>query len=223
MYLTAVKEKALLLGDLSGAIIHPFFVHLANLAGVQFYQERLGRYCLLPILAGHLQSTLEALTTMKEEDDPISLARAYWAMTIVYAFPSAIRAAQRYLLRAVEIIRRNNIRFVRYLADSGSQLELSVPSILEPFSEEVHERVAFLADMLHVETYIYIAGQPGGPYYYHSENYYKFELPARIVFLPPIIILTQESVENLLRALPRQQRNYDKGEIAIRSGDSIPL
>lgn len=206
IFMTPAKESALLMGDLSGTIIHPFFVHLAHLAGCVFYQERrLGRYGLLSILAGHFQLTLAALATMKEEDDPLALARAYWAMTIAHVFPSSVSAAQRYLFKSMEVIRRNNLRFIRCAADNGSQLDSIVSPVVEEFSEEVHERVAYLADMLHVETYVYIAGQPGGPYYYHSEDFYKNALPVRTACIPRKFLLI--SVQKVYSEL--YQYSYD--------------
>jgi hypothetical protein len=117
---------------------------------------------------------------MREQDDPISLARAFWAMAIVYTFPSSIRAAERYLLRSVDIIRRHNLRFVPMSTGDTTQ-QVGISSFIPPFSEQLHERIAFLADMLHVETFLYIAGQPGGPYYYHDASVYISVLPVRIL------------------------------------------
>lgn len=69
------------------------------------------------------------------------------------------RCGTRYLrnprafIRAVEITRRYNIRFVP--ASEEGRLD-SLPE----FTEEVHERVAFLAHILHLETAMQLVDKP---------------------------------------------------------------
>lgn len=193
------------MGDCSGAIIHPFFIHLSHLAGCQvsespmypliytnvlpskFYQERLGYYCLLPTQAGHLMSTLEAFASMREENDPFSLAQASWTMCIVYTHPQNLAMARRHLKMSMDIVQRNNIRFVpNSKGRTSSHAEIS--NFVPVFTEAVHERTAFLANLVHAETFIYLAAQPGGGYYpdnssYEAELGVSITSPSRAVFL----------------------------------------
>lgn len=163
-------------GDLSGTFIHPFFIHFANLAGAQAFQEQQGHFGLLYIQALHLHFTLEAFHTMKEEDDPFALAQANFFMGMAYGHIQKIHVAARYLKRSVGIVRRNRIRFIPMLSGDETNDLCSLP----PFSEEVHERAAFLAQMLYSEIVVYLLGQPGAnlgksPW----ESHLTDELPVR--------------------------------------------
>lgn len=157
IYLPFAKLQALINGDLSGAIIHPFFIHLANLAGAHFWQERAGGYCLLHLQAGYLQSTLDSFATMEEDTDPLSIAQACWSMMMLYGMVQRPKAL-RQLKRCMEILQRNNIRFVPLPSDHEDP---NIPSPCSPpeFTEYVHERAAFLAQIVYAEAFLYLIGQ----------------------------------------------------------------
>lgn len=156
IYLPALKREALFLGDTSGTHLHPFFVHFAELAGSTYYQEILGSYCMLPAQAMHLQCSLDALHSMREEDDPLSLAQAYFYMGMAHAYMQAIKVGKRYFKKCVDVVQRNKIRFVPISNGDGDSLNIiSTP----PESQEcVHERVVFLAQMVYLEDVVYIIG-----------------------------------------------------------------
>jgi hypothetical protein len=160
VYLPTTKQQALILGNLSNTTIHSFFVHFAHLVGCHMYQEFQGRFSLLYIQAIHLRLALEALATMVEEDDPFSLARAYHYMAMAYAYTRNVRYSKHCLRKSVDIIQRRKIRCVAITVGDSTQREPDVLPPVPPFTEEVHERVAFLAQMLYAGTFVYLVGQP---------------------------------------------------------------
>lgn len=173
IYLPFAKLQAFIDGDTSGTILHPFFVFLGHLCGCQFWQEHVGRYCLLHLQAGYLRSTLDAFSSMKEEDDPLSLAQACWSMSVVQGVvqqPNAFRQFKRCL----DILRRNRIRFVPLPTDISLH-DCSLPA----FTEHVHERAAFLAQTVFAEAFIYISGQPDSPASLHR-NEHKSQSSTRV-------------------------------------------
>lgn len=178
-YFPTAKLQALILGDTSSKILLPFFLHLSHLVGAHFYQERLGRYCLHHIQARHLQATLDALHCMKEEDDPLALSQAFWCMCMIHACAQSHKLAKIYLRKSLEIIRRHDIQFVPTSRGDAASQERNVCSPLPPFSETLHERAAFLGQMLYGEVFVYISSQPGprthiGPF---DEDFNNNELP----------------------------------------------
>lgn len=142
---------------MSGLHIHPFFVHLAHLCGAQFYQEIQGSYFLQEVQAMHFQFTLDALASMREEHDPLSLAQALYSTAMVYAYTKAVKISKVYFKRCMAVIRRNNIRVVPH--QQGYKDQSVLPDPLE-LHEKSCERVAFLAQMLYIEDMVYIIGQP---------------------------------------------------------------
>jgi hypothetical protein len=137
---TFAKEQAIVLGDLSNTIIHPFFIHFAHMFGCNIYLEQQRNYVQLPILGVHLQLALASLVEMTE-DDPLSFAQACFFMMIacMYNYNSAL--GKRCLNLVISTVRRNDIRYV-------SLFRVHVPD----FTEEVHERASFLSELICAEV-----------------------------------------------------------------------
>jgi hypothetical protein len=177
MYIPLVKRQALLTADLSHKRIHPFFVHFAHLVGCQLYQELRGQYILLSIQAVHLRLTLDVLEKMVEEEDPFIFAQANFYVGIAHAYGiNAYREAKRYCQTAVQVFRRNNIRFVS--VSTGHDVESKREDL-----EELHERTVFLGHMLYLETHVYLIGQPSATMEFEIGEDFKVELPVHSIFL----------------------------------------
>lgn len=155
------RYQALIAGDLSGNVIHSFFVHYANLVGSQFYQERLGKYSdsILFIQAAHLRSTLDAFSIMKEAEDPLSFAQACWCLSVAYGTVQSRKFAVQNLKKAMDVIHRNSIRFasINFPSTEGTP-ETSTFQL--PLTENEYEKVAFLGQIVYVGAVFYVAGQP---------------------------------------------------------------
>lgn len=95
---------------------------------------------------------------MKEEDDPLALAQANLFMGSAYGYAQALGTGKKYLKRSVEIIRRHKLRFVTISTGDRATQRVDILSSQEVM-DEVHERAAFLAQTLFIETLAYIMGQ----------------------------------------------------------------
>lgn len=189
MYIPLAKYQALLAGDKSGAVIHPFFICFAHLVGCQvripasicspnftldqFYQERAGSQFLLPIQADHLQSCIEAFATMKEKIDPPGYLLACYSLHLLYGCFHAASSSNEFYKRCTKVIRRNNLRFVPK-SSQGQVISSQTPE----FTEYAHERIALLAQIVASEATIYICGLPGGAGSL-DWHFSKFDVPVR--------------------------------------------
>jgi hypothetical protein len=98
----------------------------------------------------YLRSTLVAFSSMVEEEDPMAVAQASHYLSLCYAHVRGTKVAQLLAQRATDILHRNNIRFVMPNGDD------SPPR----FSEEAHERAAFLCHMIYSKTFQSLVSQP---------------------------------------------------------------
>lgn len=149
-------------------MIHKFFVHFTHVFGCHLYQERIGRYFLTTLEAKHLQLTLEAFSSLKEDDDPLTFTQACWSLCVLYQWAGAARLSNHYFKRCMQVIRKRDIRFAP-LSDS------TIPE----FTEYVHERAAVLAQMVSSEAWFYIAGQAGVEGLL-DRHIAKFEIPVSV-------------------------------------------
>lgn len=103
----------------------------------------------------------EALKDMKEADDPLAFAQANFYLGFAYSYCRSLRVEKRYIERTMEIIRRNDIRFVPM--SKGNSLpgeELDAASPMVDLLDLTQERVTFLAEVVSVEIMFYLVGQP---------------------------------------------------------------
>lgn len=137
-------------------------MHFAHLAGAQEYQERQGYYSVLPIQARHLYLTQVALRSMEESDDPLAFAQATYYMGYAYLSVQSINTGLRYLRRSLQVICRNNIRFVQLSTGDTVDHKLdTLPSQthLEPM-ELTLERATMLSNLLFLGIRFFLVGQP---------------------------------------------------------------
>jgi hypothetical protein len=125
------------------------------------YQEQQGFFCSLPAQAFHLRRTLKSFASMREEDDPFNFALANFYMGLSNGYIQNVKTSIRLLRRSVEVVRRNGIRFVPISSGDACQQHHDSLSSIPEFSEDVHERAAFLSQMLYTESFLFLAGQPG--------------------------------------------------------------
>lgn len=118
-----------------------------------------------------MQLTWEWLAEMRENDDPLQLAKAYHFLSMACLYTHNLAIGKRYQSMAFEIIKRNDIRFVPH--SSGTNL---LPSTRE-FSEEVHERATFLGQLVYSELDLQlVVGEPA-ELSADLEQQFRYELP----------------------------------------------
>lgn len=101
------------------------------------------------------------LKGMNEKEDPFTVAQANFYLGTAAIYCRSVGVGKRYLKRSVDIIRRNNIRFVPIPRDEAytGQGANTVLSSVEPM-ELIEERVTLLAQVVSMELLIYLVGQP---------------------------------------------------------------
>jgi hypothetical protein len=172
-YFSFANQHAILLGDTSHTIIHAFYIYFAQAVGCHLYQESRVDFSLLHMEAMNMQLAMEALASMREEDDPFQLARAYGFLAMAFLYTHNLAIGKRYMRRVFEIVNRNNIRFVPLSGDLDGFLPIP------EFSEDVHERAAFLSQMVYTEFDLqFVAGIPAD-FCFDLEDQFRYELPVR--------------------------------------------
>ena len=159
-YIPFAKLQAIIIGDLSGAFVHPFFIYFAELSGCHFYQHNRQDYSLLQHQGALLRATYEALERMRPEDDPLAYAQAQIHMSMAVMSAGNTKIAIGHLRKGVNTIRCFHIAFVPKDAVGGKE---NAGREIGGYSEEAHERAVFLSKILHFETYLalYVMSLPG--------------------------------------------------------------
>lgn len=144
-----------------------------------FYQEQRFQTSLAHIQAMHLQLCWESLLTMREAHDPLEKAQAWMFMASAAIHIHHITRAKHYLKRCLEIMKRHKIRMVS--SETGI---VNTSSCGPPFTEEIHERVVLLSQLLYWLTYIYLLDGHSEEDYPDLEHQFRFELPVGVLLFP---------------------------------------
>lgn len=155
-FFTSPKFQAIVLGDMSGTQVHPFFVLFAELSGRHFYQISRAQWLFWEAQGILAHLTFRALMSMKAEDDPVSYVQAHWSMASGLMTAGSPIIAQRHYQMALNAIKEHDIRFVK--PHSAGELHPGFH-----FTEQDHERVVLLGKVIHSESFIslYLTGLPG--------------------------------------------------------------
>lgn len=116
-----------------------------------------------------MQLCWESLLPMREEDDPMGKAQAWLFMTSASCFTHNIVRAKVFIKRCLDTVKRNGIRFLPHSDEiSSDTLELT---------EENHERVVFLGQLLYWLVYLYLVDGHVEDAMHDLERQFRFELP----------------------------------------------
>jgi len=137
LYFSSAKHQAIILGDTSGTVVHPFFIHFAQLAGCHFYQERRGEFFLLRLEAMYLDMVWDSFKDMIEDGDSFAVAQAYQLMSLAYFYSQHTHLGRKLFQKAIALFRTHWIDF-------------STPS-LPDLTESLQERMAFLGEAIYTE------------------------------------------------------------------------
>jgi hypothetical protein len=180
-YLPRVKCDALLRGDTSNAVIHPFFIYFAHALGSRLYQESTGVPSFLLVTVVSMQLAWEALASTREEDDPFTMAQIYQVLSTGFIHCGRLRAAGPLIERAVGILKRNNIRFVPISSSDAAQVGANISAGTSQCSEEVRERAACLARLMQSEYHLHLVAGETEVVCSDLETQFRYELPVRIL------------------------------------------
>jgi len=110
--------------------------------------------------ANYLLSVLRALSSMKEEADPVSYVRAYWLVAMACVTTGNSQKAVHFMKEAANAVERNRDVFLSKLPGLSS-----VPvTVTVDYSEDLHGRLGLLAHILCFRTYMSIYLVDSGVY-----------------------------------------------------------
>jgi hypothetical protein len=145
IHLTGQKEEAIMHGDTSGDVVHPFFVHTSNAVGMHL------RICVgdSPVMvrlhAKHAQRALEQISEAGKSGNMQLKAQMYLFAASACLFQRWFQPARAYLTEACDAVDAANLRFIPV---SGRPPALT---------EEVQERLAVLSQIMYMENYLSLA------------------------------------------------------------------
>jgi hypothetical protein len=173
---TKAKEQAIIGGDLSNTVIHPFFIYFAQLLGSNLYQELKGEYCFLYTMCIYLQQTRDAMVSMREEDDPLSYAQARHFMALLCMYNHNVALGRQYFATILQTVQRYDIRFVsRYEYSTLRERPSS-----DPVSEEFAERTVFLSQIIYFQLHCILITGEADDLCRDLRRQFTRELPVRI-------------------------------------------
>lgn len=157
-FFSSPKFQAIVLGDMSGTQVHPFFVLFSEFSGRHFYQISRAQWLFWEAQGILAHLVFRSLMSMKPEDDPVSYVQAHWSIaTGLMTAGSPVIAGRHYRL-AASVIKEYNIRFAKPhpVMESNSNANIQ-------FTEQDHERAVLLGKVIHFESFLslYLTGLPG--------------------------------------------------------------
>ena len=142
--LTSEKQQALLRGDTSGAVIHPVFVHCAQVLGMYFCEGVEGSPLMARLHAKYARMGFESLVDLFKTRDWELMAQAgVWLMasSIVLRLGDTVQVHIRTCCEAV------NTGRLRFIPTYGQPPE---------FSEDLHEKLSALSQMIYFENFSFL-------------------------------------------------------------------
>lgn len=144
-YLPIRKHQAIVLGDLSGIFVHRFFIDSAHTGGAALHYEEDPSFRYLFMINTYLESLWQSMADIEQQDDPFVLAQACNNVYVSFMHMGHFINAKCYLRRTISIVNKHRIRFL------GDEDPFVVLRPLQ-YSEEAHERSAFLARLIYAEV-----------------------------------------------------------------------
>ena len=166
------QRKALIHGDMEGGTIHAFFIHYAHIWGCHLYQQFRYDFVLLFLQSIYVYMAVESLSTIKEKQNPILFAQALLLLSEMYFHTHHLDFGLKYLEMTASIAKRNGLRFV-----------MRPPNLATGpigVTEDIKQRVGLLAQLLYVETELFLLTSRKPSLCEELEAEFKFDLPVRV-------------------------------------------
>ena len=168
MRFTSARQQAILRGDTSGAVIHPFFIHAVHCLGMYFCDGMENSPAMVRLQAKHLQSTFEWLAEIfKGHDWELRAQVALWAISSSIVL-SITRSISLYMQKSCEAVDTAGLQFV--------------PTYGRPpvFSEALHEKLSVLSQIIYFENFLFLtAGGTEPMKTARIEKEFRYQLPVR--------------------------------------------
>ena len=141
---TSGKQQALLRGDTSGDVIHPFFVYGAQVWGMYFCDTMVDSPAMIRLQAKYLQVTLELLgEASKGHDWELRAQIGVWITSGSLTLRQS-EVTNLYIRKSCEAVETAGLQFI--------------PTYGPPpeFSEELHEKLSTLSQIIYYENFLFL-------------------------------------------------------------------
>ena len=149
---TSGRQQALLGGDTSGTIIHPFFIPAAQALGMYFCEGMATSPAMVRLHAKHVQITLEWLAEIFNGCDwELRAQVALWVTSASVTLALNDYYIPLYMQRACEAVNTGGLGFI--------------PPYGRPptFSEDLHEKFSVLSQVIYFENFLFLTLGGGEP------------------------------------------------------------
>ena len=145
IYFPGPKQDAILREDLSGTVVHPFFVHAMGPFGMYFCADVGDSPRMIRSRAKHAQRTFELIAEMSIGNDVDLLVQVLFSMASMSLHARFLDFSRHNLKKACIAL---NAATLRFIPDTGRPPELT---------EEVRERAVVLSQIIFLENYMFLA------------------------------------------------------------------
>lgn len=131
------KVRAIMSGDISGSIVDPVLIYIAQLMGCRLWQEQRHITTYNPIEMMQCEAVLQILETTQ---NPIARLQVHCQLAIYFLLKREMREGREQLLRAAQVITQYNLHFKPGYSVSVSET-----------SDDVQERICALSQFVYLD------------------------------------------------------------------------
>jgi hypothetical protein len=129
---------------------------------------------LLYLQSVYVYMGVESMSTIREEAQPLTCAIAHFMFSEMYLYTEHLDFGTHYLKKAADIVKRREIKFIMRPKSDNVLTEAVVA--VKP-SDEILERVGFLAQTLYVDTSLFLVAGQAPTLPPEIEQEFRFDLP----------------------------------------------
>lgn len=171
-YLAPRKQEALAHGDMSGVILHPFFVHKVITFGMHYSSIVQDSPPMVLLHARYIQSFWEELANIHQGNNYDLKVQSLLFLIAGCMFVRFPRLAGLYLWKTCKMVNAAGMRFIpRY----------GHPPV---YSDEVHEKSTVLSQLIWMENYLFLTCDGERPKLTaRVEEEFRSELPVSFLYM----------------------------------------
>ena len=143
-YLAPRKQEALVNGDMSGTVLHPFFLHKVITFGMHYSSLVEDSPPMILLHARYIQSFWEELANIHQGNNYDLKVQSLLFLIAGCIFVRLPRLAGLYLWKTCQMLNAAEMRFIPKYGHPP------------PYSEEVHEKSTVLSQLIWMESYLYL-------------------------------------------------------------------
>jgi hypothetical protein len=151
IYFTLPRQQALVNGDMSNAVLHPFFVYKVLSHGMHNCATLEDAPPMVLLQAKYIQRFWEELANIQQGNDPYLKVQSMFFLTSGCILVRLVQLAHLYLWKACKVLNGADMGF---LPKYGHPPECS---------DEVYEKSTVLSQIIWMENYLFLTCDGGRP------------------------------------------------------------